>query len=52
MHGKLMEADGKCCGCTTVDGSLRKVPQLHRNLMESLTDARKVDGRYHGCTEI
>ena len=52
MHTKLMEVDEKCCGCTKVDSSLRKVMQLHRNLMESLTDGRKVDGRSHGCTEI
>ena len=58
MHGKLMEVDGRCCGCTKVDGSLRKVPQPHTKLMEGLADARKVDGeltevdgRYHRCTE-
>ena len=51
MHGKLMEVDGRCYRCTKVDGSLQKVPQLHRNLMESLTDTRKVGGRSHECTK-
>ena len=51
MHEKLMEFDGMCCGCTKVDGSLWKVPQPHRKLMESLADARKVDGMSHGFME-
>ena len=52
MHGKLMEVDGRSCGCTKFDGSLWKVPQPHRNLMESLTDARRDDGRSRGCTKV
>ena len=51
MQGKLIEVDGKCCGWTKVDGSLQKFPQPHRNLMDGLMDARKVDGRSRGCTE-
>ena len=51
LHVKLMEVDRRCCGCTKVDGGLRKVPQPHRKLMEGLADARKVDGRSRGCTE-
>ena len=51
MHGKLMKFDGRYCGCTKVDGSLWKVSQPHRKLMEGLVDTREVDGRSRGCTD-
>ena len=41
-HGKLMEVDGRCHGCTKVDRSLRKVQQPQGKLMEGVADARRV----------
>ena len=49
-HGKLIEVDRRCSGCTKVDGSLWKVPRPHRKLMEGLADIQKVDGWNLGCT--